>query len=83
MLGSKEVSELERELQEYRPEIYGLLTEVRAILIATERITAKYFPGLKILFKSYAVGLNDLNLNATNLVHQFNELADYIEKKPT
>ncbi len=80
MLGSKEVSELERELQEYRPEIYGLLTEVRAILIATERITAKYFPGLKILFKSYAVGLNDLNLNATNLVHQFNELADYIEK---
>ena len=71
---SRGVSKLE--LQACRADICVLLTEVRAIVTATERLTARYFPGLKIVFKSCANALNDLNASATRLVDEYNELAD-------
>jgi len=73
-----EVSKHERGLQTSRARIFALLTEVRAILTACERLTAEYFPGLKILFQSDAIVLNQLNLNATRSVDEHNKIADCI-----
>ena len=79
MLISKEVSKLELGLQASRVRICRLLTEVRALLTATERLTARHFPGLKVLFKSDADALNLLNAWATRLVDGHNRLAGFIE----
>ena len=54
MMDSKGVSKLEGLLQAYRVGICSLLTEVRAMVTATERLASRYFLGLKILFKSDA-----------------------------
>ena len=55
-MDSREVSRLEGRLQSYRAGICSLLSDVRATVTAMERITSRYFPGLKILFKSYKRG---------------------------
>jgi hypothetical protein len=51
MVDTEELSKLEGLLQDCQLGICSLLTEVRAIVTATERIACRYFPGLKILFK--------------------------------
>ena len=83
MLISKEVSKLELGLQAFRVRICRLLTGVRALLTGTERLTARHFPGLKILFKSDANALNLGNARATRLVDErkSNKLADFIEAR--
>jgi hypothetical protein len=81
MLISKEVSKLELGLQAFRVRICRLLTEVRALLTGTERLTARHFPGLKILFKSDANALNLGNARAPRLVDEYNKLADFIEAR--
>lgn len=55
------------------------MTEVRAIVTATERLASRYFPGLKILFKSYLNALNELAERARLLADDYNALADYIK----
>ena len=67
------------ELQACRASVCVLLTEVRAIVTSRERLSARYFPGLKIVFKSCTNSLNHLNASATRLVDNYNELSDYIE----
>jgi hypothetical protein len=74
-LGSKD-SEHQDSLQRCRVGICKLLYEVHAAIGATERLTARYFPGLKILFKSDADALNDLAKGLTLLVNYYNGLAD-------
>ena len=81
MLISKEVSKLELGLQASRARICELLIEVRAVLSATERLTARHFPGLKILFKSDANALNLLNAGATRRVDEYNKIADFMEAR--
>ena len=76
LMVDKGVSSLEGLLQGSRVDICGLLTEVRATVTATQRITARYFPGLEILFKSYANALNDLTASVTRLVDDYNGIAD-------
>ena len=73
------VSKLERHLQACRVEICGLLSDVRATVTAVQRITSRYFPDLKILFKSYANALDELAESAGLLAEAYNGLADYIE----
>ncbi len=75
----KGVSALEGSLQGSRVDICRLLTEVRATVTATQRLAARYFPGLKILFNSYANALDHLTANVTRLVDDYNGLADYIK----
>jgi hypothetical protein len=75
----KGVSALEGLLQGSRVDIYRLLTEVRATVTATQRLTARYFPGQKILFKSYANALDHLTASVTRLVDDYNGIADYIK----
>ena len=74
-VGSKD-SELEDSLQRCRADICRLLIEVRATIGATERLTARYFSGLKIPFKSDANALNDLAANITLVANYYNGLAD-------
>lgn len=69
-------SKYELGVQLCRVGTYHLLIEVRAIVTATERLTARYFRNLKILFGSYANALNELNASATRLVEDYNKLAD-------
>ena len=78
---SREVSSLESRLRSCRAGICSLLSDVRATVTAVQRITARYFPGLKILFKSYESGLNQLADDAWLLADAYNELADYIEAR--
>lgn len=79
LMVDKGVSALEGLLQGSRVDICRLLTEVRATVTATQRLTARYFPGLEILFKSYANALNDLTASVTLLVDDYNGIADYIK----
>jgi hypothetical protein len=79
IIDSKGVSELELGLQASRVRICRLLSEALAIATAAERLTARYLPGVKILFKPYSDALNDLNASAKRLADDYNELADYIE----
>jgi|GEM_PF-5807416 len=76
---SREVSSLESRLRSCRAGICSSLSDVRATATAMQRITSRYFPGLKILFKSYESGLNQLAADAGLLADAYNELADYIE----
>lgn len=68
-------SKYELGLQLCRVGTYRLSIEVRAIVTATERLTARYFRNLKILFGSCANALNELNASATRLVEDYNKLA--------
>ena len=79
LMVDKGVSELEGLLQGCRLDVCRLLTEVRATVTATQRITARYFPGLKPVFKSYANALDDLTARVTHLVDDYNGIADYIK----
>ena len=54
MLGSKESRKLKNLLKSHRGCICESLSRVRAVLTATEHISARYSPGLRILFKAYA-----------------------------
>ena len=73
------VSKLESRLQSCRAGICSALSDVRATVTAVQRITSRYFPGLKILFKSYENGLNELAEHAGLLADTYNGLADCIE----
>jgi hypothetical protein len=79
LIVDKGVSALEGLLEGSRVDICRLLTGVRATVTATERITVRYFPGLKILFKSYANALDHLTASVTRLVDDYNGIADYIK----
>ena len=79
MLDSNEISKIVGSLEASRVDICGLLKEVGATVIAMQRLTARYFTGRKILFKSYAATLSDLNASVTRLVDDYNRLVDYIE----
>ena len=79
LAGLREVSSLESRLRSCRAGICSLLFDVRAIVTAMQRITSHYFPGLKILFRSYESGLNELADRAGHLADAYNEVADYIE----
>jgi hypothetical protein len=74
-LGSKDSKHWDS-LQRCRVGICKLLSEVHATIGVTERLTVRYFPGLKILFKSDADALNDLATGLTLLVNYYNGLAD-------
>ena len=73
----------QRLLHSYRNGICQSLIEVRAIANATERLTARYFPGLTILFGSYATALRDLTAYLARLSDGYNELADRIDAEQT
>jgi hypothetical protein len=75
----REVSSLESRLRSCRAGICSLLFDVRATVTAMQRITSRYFPGLKILFRSYESRLNELADRAGLLADAYNEVADYIE----
>ena len=79
MIGSNGISKLEGLLQAYRVGICSLLTEVRAIVTATERLASRYFPGLKILFKSDANALNELAERARLLADGYNGIVGNIK----
>jgi len=79
LMVDKGVSELEGLLQGSRLDVCRLLTEVRVTVTATERLTARYFPGLKILFKSYANALDHLTASVASLVDDYNKLGDLIK----
>jgi hypothetical protein len=73
------VSKLESRLQSCRAGICSALSDVRATVTAVQRITSRYFPGQKILFKSYANALDELAEHAGLLADTYNGLADCIE----
>ena len=79
LMVDKGVSALEGLLQGSRVDICRLLTEIRATVTATQRLTTRYFPGMKILFKSYVNALDDLTASVTRLVDDYNGIADYIK----
>jgi hypothetical protein len=49
-----------------------------ATITATQRLTSRYFPGLRILFKAGANALNELAERAGLLADDYNRLVDYI-----
>jgi hypothetical protein len=53
LMVDKGASALEGLLRGCRLDVCRLLSEVRATISATHRITSRYFPGLKPVFKSY------------------------------
>jgi hypothetical protein len=69
-------SELEDSLQRCRAAVCKLLSEVRATVGATERLTIRYFPGLKIVFKTDANALEELSSNAIDVAEYYNVLVD-------
>ena len=60
-----------------------VVTEVRAIVMVTEQLTACYFPGLKILFRSDVNDLDDLTASITRLIDTYNDLVDFIDAEQT
>lgn len=79
MLGSKERRKLENLLKSHRACVCESLSRVRAVLTATEHISARYSPGLKILFKAYAKALRGLEERAGRLADDYNCLIDCIK----
>ena len=82
MLDSREFRRLRVCYEASRVDICGLLTEVRATVTATQRLTARYFPGLKPLFKSYANALDDLTASVTRLVDDYNGIVRLYQGEP-
>ena len=78
-LGSKEVRKLENLLKSHRACVCESLSRMRTVLTATERLSARYFPSRKILFKAYAKALKRLEERAGRLADDYNCLVDYIK----
>jgi hypothetical protein len=79
MPGSKQVRKFENLLKSHRACVCESLSRIRIVLTATERISARYFPGLKILFKAYAKALKGLEERAGRLADDYNCVAEYIK----
>ena len=59
------------------------LTEMRAIAKVAEHLTARYFPGLKILFRSDVNDLDDQTASIMGFLDIYNELVDCIDAEQT
>jgi hypothetical protein len=79
----RRVAKLEGLLKVCRDGICRSLTEVRTIALVAERLTARYFPGLKILFRSDVKDLDDLTASITRLLDVYNDLVDCIDAEQT
>jgi len=61
-----------------RAELYAALINVRATIAAVDRIGAKYFKGIKVIFKSDAEALDTLAQRAAGMVSNYNKLAELL-----
>jgi hypothetical protein len=65
-----------------RANLCPLLIKVRATIAAIESLNARYFPGLKIMFKSDADALDTLERRATGLVRDYHNVMDLLGQIP-
>jgi hypothetical protein len=64
-----------------RAELYRSINS-RALIAAIERLSARYFRGLKIVFKSDADALDNLAQQAKSLVRDYNKLTELLHAIP-
>ena len=65
-----------------RAKLCPLLIKVWATIAAIESLKARYFPGLKFIFKSDADALNTLARRAAGLVRDYNNVMDLLGQIP-
>jgi hypothetical protein len=66
----------------FRAKLCPLLIKVRATIAAIESLKARYFQGLKFIFKSDADALDSLARHAAGLVRDYNKVMDLLGQIP-